>query len=300
MYKKILVPLDGSESAEAAIPLAVAICQATVGRLCLVHVDDPGPIGQAQLPSSEKYLDRAAESASNALNESVDTAVIQAREAHTSKSETAAHIAEYAGEHGYDLIVASTSGRSGLQRVFAGSVAEALLWVTPCPVLFCGPQSSGHVIREGPNPIRKLLIALDQTTLSEDILDEAVAFAKAMNAEVILVHVVQPMRAQATVMGMELSVFSPDEWKELNERADAYLARVTQQLAAAGVNAASEKVETNDIAGAILDVAERLSVDTIALASTAPHRLTRALFGSEADRLIRNAPCPVLVIRSAP
>jgi nucleotide-binding universal stress UspA family protein len=144
------------------------------------------------------------------------------------------------------------------------------------------------------------LIALDQTTLSEDILDEAVAFAKDMNAEVILVHVVQPMRAQATVMGMELSVFSPDEWRELNERADAYLARVTQQLAAAGVNAASEKVETNDIAGAILDVAERLSVDTIALASTAPHRLTRALFGSEADRLIRNAPCPVLVIRSSP
>ena len=139
MNKRILVPLDGSESAEAAIPLAVAICKATVGRLCLLHVGDPSPAGRSQMPSPEQYLARAAESASHDLYESVDTAVIMASEAHVSRSEAAAYIAEYAGEHGYDLIVKSTSGRSGIQRVFAGSVAEALVWVTPCPVLFCRP-----------------------------------------------------------------------------------------------------------------------------------------------------------------
>ncbi|HEY0304564.1 MAG TPA: universal stress protein, partial [Longimicrobiales bacterium] len=78
MYKKILVPLDGSETAEAAVPLAVAVCKATVGRLCLVHVEDPGPVGRAQLPAPDQYLDRAADAASNDLNESVDTAVIRA------------------------------------------------------------------------------------------------------------------------------------------------------------------------------------------------------------------------------
>ena len=298
MYKKILVPLDGSESAEAAIALAVAVCKATVGRLCLVHVDDPGPVGQAQLPSAQKYLDRTAESASHDLHESVDTALIPAKDSHTSKSEAAALIAEYAEQNGFDLIVASTSGRSGLSRVFAGSVAEALLWATPCPVLFCRPKPGVQVIRDGANPIRKVLIPLDQTTLSEDILDEAVGFAKDMNAEIVLVHVVQPMRAQATVTGMELAVFSPNEWKDLNDRADAYLARVTQRLSAAGVQTSSEKLEANDIAAAVLEAAERLNVDTIALASKAPPRVTRALLGSVADRLVRTAPCPVLVIRA--
>lgn len=298
MYDKILVPLDGSESAEAAIPLAVAIGKATVARICLVHVEDPGPVGRAQLPAPDKYLDRAAAAASNDLNESIDTAVIRADHTHASKSDTAAHIARYSNEHGYQLIVTSTSGRSGLKRVFAGSVAEALLWVTACPVLFCRPQPGVHMMREGPHPIRKLLIALDQSPSSEDILDKAISFAKELNAEVILVHVVQPVRALATVTGMELASFSPEQWKELNERADAYLAATTHQLAAAGVTATSEKLESNDVAGAILETVERLNVDAIALASKAPHRLVRAILGSVADQLVRTAPCPVLVIRA--
>ena len=298
MYKKILVPLDGSETAEAAVPLAVAICKATVGRLCLVHVEDPGPVGQAQLPAPAAYLDRAAGAASNDLNESVDTAVVRADLAHVSKSDTAAHIAGYAQEHGFDLIVTSTSGRRGLKRVFAGSVAEALLWVTPCPVLFCRPRPGVQLFHPGRRPIQKLLIALDRTPASEDILQDAVAFAKDLDAEIILLHVVQPLRALATVTGIELASFSPEEWKQLNERADEYLAAITQQLAAAGVQATSEKLESNDVAAAILETAARLKVDAIALASRAPQRMVRAILGSVADQLVRGAPCPVLVIRA--
>ncbi len=299
MYKKILVPLDGSELAEAAVPLAIAISKAAVARLCLVHVRDSGPIGRAQMPAPDKYLDQLADGASNDLHESVDTAVIHPDDdAHVSKKNAALHIAKYAKEHGYDLIVTSTAGRGGLKRVVLGSVAEALLRVTPCPVLFCRPQPGVRMFRPGPHPIKKVLIALDQTEPSESILDEAVAFAKKLNSAVVLVHVVQTLRAHATVTGMEISEFSADEWEGLNAQADAYLAGVKQQLASAGVTSTSEKLMANDVAAAILETAARLEADAIALASRAPQGLARAVLGSVADRLVRTASCPVLVIRA--
>ena len=299
MYEKILVPLDGSELAEAAVPLALAVARATAGRLSLIHIADPGPVGRAQMPAPEQYLARVASAASDELNESIDTAVLSAGDSgDASKRVTAAQVASYAKENAFGLIVLSTSGRGGLKRVFAGSVAEALLWVTPCPVLFCRPHKGERMLRSGTHPIRKIVIALDQTDASEAVLGAAASFATEMNAEVVVLHVLDPTRAYATVTGLELAGYSPEEWAAMNERADAYLARVQQQLAAAGVQSTCEKLVSNDVAGEILDAVDRLKADAIALASRAPQRLARAVLGSVADRLVRNAPCPVLVIRA--
>lgn len=298
MSKKILVPLDGSELAEAAVPLAVAVAKATAARLCLVHIQQAGPVGRAQMPAAGEYLDGIAEGAAGDLNESVDTAVLRDDDGHMSKHDMAVRIAKYAGERAYDLIVLSTRGHGGLKRVFEGSVAEALLRVTPCPVLFCGPRVGERMMKPGPHPIRKLLVALDQTETSEDVLASAAAYARELNAEVVLLHVLQPMRAYATVTGMELTSYSADEWAALSARADAYLAGVRERLAAVGIMATSEIVVSNDAAAAILEAAARLNADIIALASKAPQRLVRSLFGSVGDRLVRTAPYPVLVTRA--
>jgi nucleotide-binding universal stress UspA family protein len=299
MYKKILVAVDGSELAEAAVSLAIAVGKATAARLCLVHVEDSGPMGRARMPAPAKYLDDLARTAANDLYESVDTAVLRpGDDSHVSKGDTAAIISKYAGEHSYDLIVVSTRGHSGLKRVFEGSLAEELLRVTPCPVLFCRPSSGLHASRPGRSAIKKLLIALDQTERSEAILEKAVAFAKQVEAEVTLVHVLQPLRATATVTGMELAAYSADEWNELNTRTDTYLAGVRQRLISAGLEATAEKLVSNDVAASILERASQLKVDTIAVASKAPQRLVRAILGSVADQLVRNAECPVLVIRA--
>ena len=116
MYEKILVPLDGSELAEAAVPLAVAVAKATAGRLSLIHIADPGPIGRAQMPAPEQYLARVASAASDDLNESVDTAVLPAGDSgDASKRVTAAHVAGFAREKEFGLIVLSTSGRGGMR-----------------------------------------------------------------------------------------------------------------------------------------------------------------------------------------
>ena len=84
---KILVPLDGSELAGAALPLATAIARATVARLQLVHVQQRGKAN----PDGNAFLDAAAEAASADLQESVATAIIDVQVgARLSASETAA------------------------------------------------------------------------------------------------------------------------------------------------------------------------------------------------------------------
>ena len=299
MYRTILVPLDGSELAEAVVPLAAAIAKATAARLCLVHVEDSGPIGRAQMPAPGKYLDQVTEALSADLLESVDTAVIPLNgDAHMTRRDTAAHISKYAEQHGIDLIVLSTRGHSGLRRVFEGSVAEALLRVAPCPILFC-PRPGGRLLRPGQHPIQKVLIALDQTQSSEKILESAVGFAKALRAEVVLLHVLPPFRAVAAVTGMERRGYSTEEWEHLNAEADEYLASIAQRLAAADVPSTTEKSVSDDVAAAVLETAARSDADMIALASRTPGGLVRAFFGSVGDRLVRGAPCPVLVIRSS-
>jgi nucleotide-binding universal stress UspA family protein len=298
LYNTILVPLDGSELAESVIPLAAAIAKATAARLRLVHVEDSGPIGRAQMPDAAKYLDRMTEALSADLLESVDTAVIPLGGAALTRRDTAALISKYAEQHASDLIVMSTRGHSGLRRVFEGSVAEALLRVTPCPVLFC-PRPGGRLLRPGPHPIRKVLIALDQSQSSEHILESAVAIAKALHAEVVLLHVLPPYRAVAAVTGMERRGYSEADWEQLNAQADEYLAGIEQQLASADVQSTTEKAVSDDVAAAILDAAVRSDADMIALASRTPGGLVRAFFGSVGDRLVRGAPCPVLVTRAS-
>jgi len=298
MSRKILVPLDGSQLAEAAVSLAVAMAKGTAARLCLCHIEQAGPIARAQLPAAGRYLDGIADSAAGDLNESVDTAVVHDGNGYASKHGTAARIAKYAEEHAFDLIVLSTRGHSGLKRLFEGSVAEALLRVTPCPVLFCGPRVGERMMKPGPHPIRKLLVALDQTETSEDVLASAVGYAGELNAEVTLLHVLQPMRAFATVTGVELAGYSAEQWAEFRTRADEYLAGIRQRLAVTGIPMTSEVVVSNDAAEAILDAAARWNADIIALASRAPQRLVRSLFGSVGDRVVRAAPCPVLVTRA--
>jgi nucleotide-binding universal stress UspA family protein len=299
MYKNILVPLDGSELAEAAIGLATAIAKATVARLCLAHVQDSSPIARAQLPDPASYLARMAEAPSAELLESVDVAVIHPDNgAYLCRKETAAHIAAHAQKHGFDLIVVSTRGHSGIRRVFEGSVAEALLRASPCPVLFCGPRPGVQMLRPGPHPIRRLLISLDQSEGSESILESALDFAKAMKAEVTLLHVLEPLRPFVTVAGVDQRGYSTEEWEQLHARADAYLTTIRQQLEAAQISSTTETTVSNDVAGSVLETADRTNADIIALASSAPHGLVRALLGSVGDRLVRNAPCPVLITRA--
>ena len=143
-YRKILVPLDGSTSAEAALESAATLAKAFGSELLLVGVLDLtagmydvyseafSPLDlKAQL---EKFIEAALERAKARL-EGQGFRVRRFVEVGVPHEE----IAELAGAEVVDLIVMTTHGRKGLSHLLLGSVTEKVVRTAPCPVLVVRP-----------------------------------------------------------------------------------------------------------------------------------------------------------------
>jgi nucleotide-binding universal stress UspA family protein len=142
---KILVPLDGSTTAEAAVPIALRLARAENATLTLLMVTsahaapDPAPVEADLVPirAAQGYLESARRRLA-ADYPSVSTAVW--------RGTAAAGIVRAAQEYGVDQIVMTTHGRTGAERDMFGSVADAVLRAAPMPVLVIRSR------REAPRP----------------------------------------------------------------------------------------------------------------------------------------------------
>ncbi|MBN1690219.1 MAG: universal stress protein [Dehalococcoidia bacterium] len=142
MYKKIMVPLDGSQIAECVIPHIEAIAGKSSAKVELVTVIEPLEIptrGHIAISDDEikqidaegkkeanKYLDRVSDRLTKA-GVKTDTVILSGN--------AADRLTRYAVNNDIDLIIMATHGRSGISRLFWGSVAEKILRATEIPVL---------------------------------------------------------------------------------------------------------------------------------------------------------------------
>lgn len=144
-YRKIMVPLDGSALAEAALPHATALARQSHAELTLFQVVPP--VGDEQfLPEGKRPLswndldELQCRAIDAAMNELQALAINVQFQGITTKpavqiGEAAESIVDFANAHAIDLIVMSTHGRSGLQRWLMGSIANKVISAAHCPVL---------------------------------------------------------------------------------------------------------------------------------------------------------------------
>jgi nucleotide-binding universal stress UspA family protein len=139
-FKKILVPLDGSEFAESALEPALAIAKAMGAEVVLFRVAQPIPRTRALAEMPDVYNDvvaatyREAEDYLQELHGQLPYERISIQ--YKPASDTVADlILDYATDNGMDLIVMSSHGHSGLKRWVHGSVAEKVLRGAPCATL---------------------------------------------------------------------------------------------------------------------------------------------------------------------
>jgi nucleotide-binding universal stress UspA family protein len=123
MYKRIMVPLDGSELAQSALPHALELCRALKATLLLFYVRDPR-LGSVE--AARRYLEFIRDQQA-ATGVSIELLVRD--------GPVAAAIIGAADDERIDLIAMATHGRSGLQRVVYGSVAEQVLRSSSKPIL---------------------------------------------------------------------------------------------------------------------------------------------------------------------
>jgi len=142
MYKKILVPLDGSELAECVLPHVESIAKGCgVKNVILVRALEPYMSSYAQIYLSDEQRKEADERAERAAREYLDQVAsrikldgVQVQKQFITGS-PAESIAEYATKNDTDLIIISTHGRSGISRWVWGSVADRILRSACVPVL---------------------------------------------------------------------------------------------------------------------------------------------------------------------
>lgn len=293
-FKRILVTTDFSEASRQALPWAAEFARQFRAALTLVHVFPAGlppELSHIGVVFEQRKLaaeagQRLAEFRKQELPEPphVETVLLEGHAAH--------QITTFARDSGNDLIVTATRGYTGLKHVWLGSTAERIVRHARCPVL---------VVREQPVPVRfpgnvlcrfhHILVPTDFSDDTRLALGFATAFARPCGGEVSLLHVIEP--APYPEFGY---AHLPRKEAALKRSAGDRLQAQCGQLADAGVKAAST-IRCGAAFHEIAAQAREHGTDLIIIPAHGRSAIRRALLGSTAERVVRHAPCPVLVVR---
>lgn len=156
---------------------------------------------------------------------------------------------------------------------------------------------------EPARPYGHILVALDGSSLAEEILPDVAALARAFQARITLVRAstsVETIVAEEATAGMPPVVVpsvAPERLADAErQNARSYLDTVAKRLAAQGFGVDSEQPQ--DAPGpAIVECAVRVGADLIALTTHGRGGIARAVLGSVSDHVVRHAPCPLLLRR---
>lgn len=287
----VVVPLDGSDLSEAALPYASAIAGATAASLLLVSVwEGTGKTLAGELAEDIAKLGR--EHYEGYLAEVVERIQEQGLEVESRflSGDPPEEILQIVRKREARLLVLATHGRSGLGRWSYGSVARKLVRRAPVATLIVGPKMLGQ--KREAAVIHRILVPLDGSGLAETALMPARNLAEALGADIVLAQAL-PWAGQTFSFGLaDVNVALID--RNLTEAAEAYLAQVCEALPSrppVGV-----RVLHGMPADALIDLVMAESVDLVVMASHTRGGLARAALGSVADRMLQ-AEAPVLLVR---
>lgn len=262
-FERLVVPLDGSAFAEHALPLSEILAHTYQSQLCLVTVNEGGDAKGEEVKEIDAYL--------NYIGWRLKQADIPFDIVYRSGA-VAEEINKAAVELEAGLIVMSTHGKPGLDRLYAGDVANQLIRILRTPVLLLRPAEHWQTRT---TRFRRLLVSLDGSETSERILPYARAVADAFGSEIVLLSV-------------------PESDAEL-PKIQNYLETVGNALRERGYDARA-LVTGSGAVRTILEVSRSEEADLIMMATHGRGNVERrSAVGSVSDRVMDAAHCPVFL-----
>lgn len=317
MYARVLVPLDGSPRAEAALPVAARLVHASGGTLVLTRIVNVNPelspyfalpVGSAPQLTYDIINDAKAYLEKMRIHASLRGITV---ETNVFLGMTAPALQEAITETKADMVVMCSHGRAGFARWALGSVAQHIARHAPVPVLVLRegkpllPETNG----EHAYPLRAL-VSLDGSRLAEEVLPQVVNVLSALTGEkggeLHLISVVNPIDLEVAGITQPIAI----------EAAKRYLESVVNRLradkATTRLRITSDVVVSRDIAGYLIGTA--LEAEDSAEPATVPNELHRgydlmamathgrtgfALWavGSVTERVLQSTQLPLLIVR---
>lgn len=276
MLHPILVPLDGSEQAEQALPYAETLA-APGCQLILLEVDD-----DADDEDEFNLLSRYDQSCA---------------QLETATGDPAQKILQVAQDLGVGLIVMTTHGRGALGRWAFGSVADTVTRTSPVPVMVIRPRDGGTETGHD-QVMRRIVVPLDGSPLAEEALPTAQSLAQHLHIPVHLITAID-LASLLPVEIMPMVAFNASLYAETVDKvradAEAWLSRSAQQLQQAGVETTWDVLTGSPF----LVISDAVQVgDVIVMASHGRGGAKRWFLGSVAEKLIREVPVPVVLVPS--
>ena len=300
-FGSILVPLDGSPLAEQSIPLALEtarIARSKV-RLVLVHPILPPPfyeesaqlyvtVDLAMRKAARDYLRGLAARLREQSGLQIASVILD--------GPTEAALARYVHDIGADLVAMTTHGRGGVRGAWLGSVADRLVRRLDVPILVTRVREGAGTLSASPK-IREILVPLDGSGLAEAALAPAAAMAELFEAELVLAQIVAPLTAGSLLPVNFAAGYDRDAAALQRKQAQDYLEGLGEDLRKRGTRVRTTVSVAPNVGEALIGLAHPQRIDLVAIATHGRSRVQRLMLGSVADKLIRGAEPPVLVVR---
>jgi len=289
MWKRILVPLDGSNLAELALAYAEELATAFNSEVVLLYVSEPKE--EQYRPMHQLYLEEVAKRVREHVKKraQIKTALLT--------GEAAEEIINYAQKNRVSVIIMASHGRSGITAWVMGSVAGNVLQATEIPVLLIGVSKPS---RKAPPKrlVERVLLPLDGSERGEVAVPYVKKLIDKLGAEVILFGVVAAGQHIRTVGGLDYILYPEAELELVKAEAREYLERVYRRLKGRKEALRVELKVSDDIAGEVIKFADKTKASLIAISAHGHSGIEKWVFGSVANKIVQASKIPVLVVRA--
>lgn len=299
MFTRLLIPLDGSKTAEQVMPWARAFADRFRLPVELLAVVDIGSFLTSvdRARRFDKLVEQVSHQSKTYL-ERVSGRFVGSRVKRSVEQGSAAQlIIEKAEADKSTLIAMTTHGRSGINRWLMGSVAEKVLRATTNPLLLVKANHEGKA--DGEASLKSMVVPLDGSALAETVLPTVIRIAKKLGIEVFLIRAYNNPYSPFISGGGHYAVNVDELLKDIRDQARNYLEATIEELKKRGVEQISYLLQEGDAADEIVSVADHTPESLIVMCSHGRTGVKRWAMGSVAEAVARHTSSPVLIIRSA-
>jgi len=283
MYDTLLVPTDGSAAATTAVEQALTLAAQFDATLHAIHVVDRTdyPVETDELAA--ELAERGTETVDAISERAAEQGVECTTEVLDTDNPVHEALIEDATDHNVDLIVMGTRGRTGLNRLVLGSVAERTLRASPIPVL------TVHESADTDQAFERILVPTDGSNTASLAATHAIQVAAEADAALHIVHVVDLTAVSGEYgTGRILETMRTAGQQAVDELVD--------QATEADISTVEASILSGSPSRAVIDYATDRDVDCIVMGTHGRSGLDRLLLGSVTEKVVRLAEMPVLSV----
>ncbi len=289
MYKKILVPLDGSKIARQVFPCVVEMLNAFGSEAILVGVCDSEESEEGQ--ACRIYIHNEAEQLKNIMKTSaasLKTVILGGKPAE--------EIIRYAEESNVDIIIISSHGRSGIKPWSVGSTVHKVLHRVCTPLIIVKAKEKPEESDET-RLFNRILVPLDGSERGARILPYMAALAQKLKVEIILFHVVEMGKHVHTIGGLEYVRFNDQDIDKEKEKTQSYLDGITSNISGLKSTVKYE-IRVGDSAEEIIKLAAEKDCSLIAMSSHGHSGIAGWAYGSVTSKIIHSLNKSIMFVPS--